>query len=88
MDLEKILEGLSREEKLALLERLVRGEGKENAAAAGKTPSVEERLERLEQQAGEFPSAPWEAFRRSAGAYPWELCCGGMGGPRWRGRRW
>ena len=84
MDWEKILEGLSQEEKLALLERLVRGESKASASA-GTTASVEERLERLEQ--GQ-PFAPWEAFRRSMGAYPWEMCCGGMGGPRWRGGRW
>lgn len=85
MDWEKILEGLSQEEKLALLERLVRGEKKDDTAAAGKTPTIEERVERLEQQP---PFAPWEAFRRNTGAYPWETCGGGMGGPRWRGGRW
>jgi hypothetical protein len=87
VDLEKILEGLSQEEKLALLERLVRGEGK-GGSATGKTPSVEERLDRLEHQVGAFSFAPGEGFRRMAGAYPWETCCGGMCGPRRRAGWW
>ena len=77
-DLENLLEGLSQEEKLALLERLIRGEGREGAAASRTNASVDERLERLErQQPNAFALPPWEAFRRTTGFYPWQVCCGG-----------
>ena len=48
MNAEKILEGLSQEERLKLLERLIQGAEQ----AQEESLSVEERVERLESQVG------------------------------------
>ncbi len=72
MQAEKILEGLSQEERLELLERLIQGASQ----AQEESLTTEERVERLEQTlwGGRWGFGPWQAgrgqrfFRGSGGA--------------------
>ncbi len=68
MDAEKILEGLSQEERLKLLERLIQGAEQ----AQDESLSVEERVERLESLVGMGPRR-WRGHRdfRMSGCH----CC-------------
>ncbi len=63
MDAEKILEGLSQEERLKLLERLIQGAEQ----AQDESLSVEERVKRLESLVGLGPRRRQEhrSFRMS-----------------------
>lgn len=58
MDSERILEGLSQEERLKLLERLIQGAEQ----AQEESLSVEDRVERLESLAGLGPRH-WHRYR-------------------------
>ena len=65
MDTEKILEGLSQEERLELLERLIQGAERAHEESLGS----EERLERLESLAG---WGPWHwRWGRRGSRGPW-----------------
>ncbi len=61
MEAEKILEGLSQEERLELLERLIQGA----AQAQEESLTTEERLDRLEEAlwGGRSGFGPWPAHR-------------------------
>lgn len=69
MEGEKILEGLSQEERLELLERLIQGAER----AREENLTIEERLERLES------SGDWGPWRWGRRAYrgPWQPAWGG-----------
>jgi len=69
MDAEKILEGLSQEERLELLERLIQGAER----AHEEELSTEERLERLESLVGWGPWRRRWGRRRYRG--PWRAGC-------------
>lgn len=72
MDVESILEGLSQEERLALLERLI----KEAAEPSEEELSVEERLERLERLMfgrRRWVHGPWRAAWHRHGVAC--MCC-------------
>ena len=71
MDAEKILEGLSQEERLALLERLLKG-----AAGQEEDLSTEERVERLEEVAlgRQRGFGPWWARQRAPGWMRGTVC--------------
>ena len=90
MSVESILEGLSQEERLALLERLVK------ETEAGKAPqapearakedlTVEDRIARLEQAVLGEPS-PAEGCCPAGGPRRWRMRGRGRGGQRSRGR--
>ncbi len=76
MNIEKILQGLSQEERLALLERLLREETDEEEPKTEWT--IEERLTRLENHV----FGRWRSFCAHRGwnrgmRRGWRLACGG-----------
>ena len=73
MDVEKILEELSPEERLALLERLIKGESEPQEEEL----SLEERVTRLEQAVlgRRWGFGPWWA-RRPGPRWAWGEGCG------------
>jgi len=78
MDVEKALEGLSQEERLALLERLIR----EAIEQGEETLSTEERIARLERIVlgrwrglGLRSARQWEPWGARSAAGPYPCCC-------------